>query len=139
MIRALVARHAQLLCFAVIGVVNTLVHGTILVGAVEWLALDVTLSHLMAFCVANVLSYLMNSWLTFKMALSLGRYGRFFVASMLSLGLTLLLSWVTDVYGLHYLLGFMLIVVVVPLLSFAVMKFWTFAHVPGPEQSTDNR
>lgn len=132
MIRALVARHAQLLCFALIGVANTLVHGAILVVAVEWVALEVTAAHLVAFCVANIFSYLMNSWLTFKAALSLSRYARFFLASLLSLGLTLLLAWGTDIYGLHYLLGFVLIVVVVPLLSFAVMKFWTFAHVREP-------
>ncbi|WOF77578.1 GtrA family protein [Stutzerimonas kunmingensis] len=129
MIRALFARHAQLMCFALIGVANTLVHGAILVVAVEWVALGVTVAHLLAFCVANIFSYLMNSWLTFKAALSPGRYARFFLASLLSLGLTLLLAWMSELYGLHYLLGFILIVVVVPLLSFAVMKFWTFAHV----------
>lgn len=132
MIRAFFARHAQLMCFALIGVANTLVHGAILVVAVEWVALGVTVAHLVAFCVANIFSYLMNSWLTFKAALSLSRYVRFFLASLLSLGLTLLLAWVAEVYGLHYLLGFVLIVVVVPLLSFAVMKFWTFAHVREP-------
>lgn len=129
MIRALFARHAQLLCFALIGVANTLVHGAILVVAVEWVALGVTAAHLVAFCVANIFSYLMNSWLTFKATLSPGRYVRFSLASLLSLGLTLLLAWFCDHYGLHYLLGFALIVVVVPLLNFAVMKFWTFAHV----------
>lgn len=132
MIRALFARHAQLLCFALIGVANTLVHGAILVVAVEWLALKVTLAHLLAFAVANAFSYVMNSWLTFKAALSLRRYARFFLASLLSLGLTLLLAWFCDHYGLHYLLGFVLIVVVVPLLSFAVMKFWTFAQSDQP-------
>lgn len=132
MIRALFARYAQLLCFALVGVANTLVHGAILVVAVEWVALGVTVAHLVAFCVANIFSYLMNSWLTFKAALSLSRYARFFLASLLSLGLTLLLAWVSELYGLHYLLGFVLIVVVVPLLSFAVMKFWTFAHVREP-------
>lgn len=60
----------------------------------------------------------MNSRLTFKSRLALVRYVRFFLASLLSLGLTLLLSWITDAYGLHYLLGFVLVVVLVPLFSF---------------------
>lgn len=123
MMRALFERHAQLLCFALIGVANTLVHGAVLVVTVEWVALRVTVAHLLAFSIANIFSYLMNSWLTFKTALSLRRYTRFFLVSLLSLGLTLLLAWVSDLHGLHYLLGFGLIVVVVPLLSFAGMNF----------------
>ncbi len=120
-------RNAQLLFFGLIGVANTLIHGAVLVLMVECLAVDVTASHLFAFCVANIFSYLMNSRLTFKARLALVRYVRFFLASLLSLGLTLLLSWITDAYGLHYLLGFVLVVVLVPLFSFLVMKFWAFA------------
>lgn len=120
-------RHAQFLTFAVIGVVNTLVHGSMLVIAVEWLSMDVVLAHLVAFSVANLFSYAMNSRLTFKVALSLARYIRFFLASILALGLTLLLSWLMDHFGFHYLVGFLLIIVLVPLFSFVLMKFWAFA------------
>lgn len=127
MLSALVRRHTQLLSFALIGVANTAIHGCVLVLGVEGLRLDVTLSNMIAFCVANVFSYAANSWFTFKASLSITRYARFFLASMLSLGLTLLLSWSADHYGLHYLVGFAFIVVLVPLFSFLVMKFWAFA------------
>ena len=95
--------------------------------AVEWMRSPVVLAHLFAFCVANLFSYVMNSRLTFKIPMSLVHYVRFFVASLLSLGLTLALAWVMDRYGFHYLAGFLLIVVLVPLFSFALLKFWAFA------------
>lgn len=120
-------RHGQFLTFAGIGVVNTLVHGSVLVLAVEHLGAAVVLAHLIAFCVANLFSYVMNSRLTFKTNLSLARYVRFFVASMLALGVTLILSWLIDHWGFHYLLGFLLIIVVVPIFSFMLIKFWAFA------------
>lgn len=125
---ALVRHHAQFLWFALIGITNTLIHGGILMLVVEGLRLNVTLSHLLAFCCANIFSYLMNSWLTFKAQLSLSRYARFFLASMLALGLTLLISWLADRYGLNYLIGFVFIVFLVPFLNFLTMKFWAFSN-----------
>lgn len=124
---AFVRHHAQLICFALIGIANTLIHGGILILSVEQLRLNVTLAHLLAFCCANIFSYLMNSWLTFKTAISVSRYARFFFASMLALGLTLVISWLADLYELSYLIGFILIVFLVPFINFLTMKFWAFS------------
>lgn len=104
-----------------------MIHGAVLIFAVEQLSIDVVISNLLAFCIANLSSYLMNSRLTFKKAMSFLRYLRFFLASMLSLGLTLFISWVAEFYGAHYLVGFLAIVIFVPALSFLVMKFWAFS------------
>ncbi|EKE17398.1 MAG: GtrA family protein [uncultured bacterium] len=120
-------RNSQFLFFALIGVANTMIHGAVLIFAVEQLSIDVVISNLLAFCIANLSSYLMNSRLTFKKAMSFLRYLRFFLASILSLGLTLFISWVAEFYGAHYLVGFLAIVIFVPALSFLVMKFWAFS------------
>lgn len=127
MIGEFVSRHIQFLTFAAIGVVNTLVHGSILTLAVEWMLTPVVLAHLFAFCIANVFSYVMNSRLTFRVSMTLARYIRFLAASLLALGLTLFLAWVMDRLGFQYLVGFLLIVVLVPIISFMLMKFWAFA------------
>ena len=127
MLSSFLARNVQLFCFALIGVANTLVHGLLLVLMVEKFVVDVTIAHLFAFCLANVVSYILNSRFTFRARLAVGRYARFLLASLMSLGLTLLLSWIADVSGLHYLIGFFLIVVLVPLFSFSLMRFWIFA------------
>jgi putative flippase GtrA len=122
------AGYTQFLLFALIGSVNTLVHGGILVLAVETFNADVVFAHLVAFFIANVFSYTMNSKLTFRMPLSLKYYFRFLTASMMALVLTLLLSWIMDCYGIHYLLGYGVIIVLVPLVTFLTLKLWAFAH-----------
>jgi putative flippase GtrA len=94
---------------------------------VEQLFFNVTFSHLIAFFTANIFSYFMNSLLTFKTAISWFYYLRFLMASMLSLGLTLLLSYLMDLYGFHYLVGFIFIVLLVPLFNFMCLKFWAFS------------
>ena len=113
--------------FAIIGFLNTLVHGSILITAVEYFNAAVVLAHFIAFFFANMFSYIMNSKLTFRIDLSFLHYCRFLMASMLALGLTLSLSWVTDQLGLHYLFGFLLIIVLVPALTFITLKSWAFA------------
>lgn len=127
MLKMLIKKNRQIIFFAGIGFLNTSVHGLVLVAAVEFFLLGVTVSHLMAFYVANIFSYIMNSKLTFRSELSFIRYGRFFIASLLSLGMTLLVSRLAEKYGLHYLLGFLLVIGLVPVLNFLVMKFWTFS------------
>lgn len=117
----------QFFRFALIGFINTLCHGLILTALVELLALQVVLSNFFAFLVANLLSYYMNSYFTFHRSPSFILYIKFFIASLFSLAMTLGIAWITNYYGLHYLLGFLIIIAVVPLTSFVVVKYWTFS------------
>ncbi|MGE4706361.1 GtrA family protein [Yersinia enterocolitica] len=110
-----------------IGGINTIIHGSILVLTVEVFKLEVVLSNFVSFMFANIFSYFMNTILTFKKPISFILYLRFLFASLLSLGLTLLLSSIAKYYGLHYLIGFVLIIIFVPILSFVAMKSWAFA------------
>lgn len=128
MLRKLISKHVQLIYFAGIGFCSTLIHGAVLMLGVERVFLPLTAAHFLAFCTANIFSYFLNSWLTFGAAISLSRYIRFFAVSLLSLGMTLLIAWITEASGLHYLAGFALIVLLVPIFSFLVMRFWTFAE-----------
>lgn len=125
--RERLSKHSQFLSFAAIGVANTLLHGGVLMLAVDVFLWSVTLSHLLAFAIANLFSYLLNSQFTFKRPLSFKRYWRFFMASLLSLMITLLLAKAVDLYGAHYLVGFVLVVIFVPVISFLVMRFWVFS------------
>ncbi|AFU44352.1 GtrA family protein [Acidovorax sp. KKS102] len=127
--------HTDFLLFAIIGILNTFVHGGVLMWAVEKLQLTLLLAHTLAFAVANLFSYIANSRITFKAPLSVLRYARFLLASLVALGLTLCIAWVTSRLGLHYQIGFVIIVFTVPLFSFAVIKFWAFAgHRSTPSQ-----
>ena len=124
---SLLSRHTQFFTFAAVGLANTAVHGCILVLSVEYFGLDATSSNAAAFFLANIFSYFANSKLTFKTHISLARYSRFFLASLLSLAITLTISATAEYLGMHYLIGFALIVACVPIFSFAHMKIWTFS------------
>jgi putative flippase GtrA len=113
--------------FAVVGLTNTLIHGFVLAGATQYLQLPLLVSHTVAFSVANLFSYMVNSRLTFRTPLSVLRYVRFLAASMVALALTLGIAAAADYSGLDYLYGFAIVVVTVPVFSFVVVKFWAFA------------
>lgn len=120
-------QHADFLPFAIIGAFNTCLHGLVLVWAVEKAGLHLIFAHFSAFTVANFFSYVANSKLTFKIKLSWRHYGKFLFASLLALGLTLSIAWLANHWGIHYLLGFALIVVTVPFFSFFIIKFWALS------------
>jgi putative flippase GtrA len=119
----------QFFSFALIGVANTLIHGAFLAWFIEWWKWPIPAAHAVAFGVANLFSYAVNSRWTFKTALSWVGYSRFFLSSLLSLALTLLISWLAQLQGLDYKEGFVLVVLLVPAFSFLVMKFWAFRSI----------
>ena len=120
-------RHfRQPMVFAVIGIINTAVHGTILILLVDHARWPVTLAHILAFIVANLASYGMNSRFTFHMPMSWFAYVRFLLASLLAFGLTLAIAASAELFHLHYLVGFVLIIFFVPVLNYFVLKFWAF-------------
>lgn len=111
-----------------IGFVNTGIHGAVLMGCVEIGGLPIVLSHFISFSFANVASFGLNSFYTFQTKISFRRYAKFWVASIVSLGLTLVLSWVFNELGFHYVAGFLIIAILVPIISFLMMKFWAFSQ-----------
>ena len=125
----------EMALFAVVGITNTLGHGLVLAGAVEFFQLPLLVSHTVAFGVANLFSYVINSHITFRMPLSASRYVRFLTASLVALALTLGIAAAADYLKLDYFYGFAIVVITVPVFSFVVIKFWAFAK-PRSESSS---
>ena len=109
-----------------VGVVNTAVHGLVLLLAVETLQTGPLLGNLLAFLVANVSSFLMNSYWTFKTSPTLYLYGKFFLGSFFAMCLTLIIASLFELFELHYGLGFACIVFTVPPLNYWMLKRWAF-------------
>ena len=129
----------QFLRFGLIGVANTVVHGLILVSLIEYFHFNVVMGNCAAFLTANLFSYFMNSYFTFKMQTTLFLYAKFLFASLLSLMLTLLIAWEMNHLGFHYLEGLLVIVFTVPALSYIVMKFWAFTGLNAPSIKAENK
>jgi putative flippase GtrA len=129
----------QLIRFGITGFANTAMHGLVLALAVEKLHWHPTLGHLLAFLVANQFSYQVNARWTFVAPLSVGNYVKFLSASLVALASTLSLAWIVDLLGYHYLVGFAMVVVVVPLVNFLAVKSWVFQAATDTSQRNSRR
>lgn len=120
-------KYYQFLRFALVGVANTAVHAGVVILLMETLAPPAAVANACAFIEANLMSYCINSRFTFRVPMSWLGYRRFLLVSLVSLGLTLLItSWV-EYMGWHYGVGLVMVVFIVPVLNFMVMKLWAFA------------
>jgi putative flippase GtrA len=116
----------ELMRFSAIGLVNTGIHLTVVVGLVEWIRLQPVAANGLAFGVANAFSFWANSHWTFRAAPTRARYLRFLCVSLAGLGLALAASALAAAQGWHYLAGVVLSFVLLPLLSFAANRLWTW-------------
>ena len=114
--------------FGVSGSLATTTHTGVMVLCVELLGMRPVLAVTPAFLVALLVSYGLNYRWTFGAS---GPHGvmlpRFFVVALNGFGLNLLITYlVVDVAGDWYGYALMLAVVVVPLITFVLSKFWVF-------------
>lgn len=120
-------RYLQIAQFGFIGVLNTAVHASAVIGLVEIFHLRPVAANGIAFFLANILSFFLNSKITFKAALSFIGYLRFLSVSLVSLAGTLLISWLGELYGVEYKISLVAIIFLVPAISFLALKFWAFS------------
>lgn len=118
----------QFLRFAAIGVLNTLIHLSVVMGLVESGALPPVPANGMAFVAANLFSFWANSRFTFRVAPSLRRYSRFLSVSIAGLLLALATSLIAEWQRWHYLIGVSLAFIAWPLLSFSMNRWWTWGR-----------
>jgi putative flippase GtrA len=121
------SKYHEFIRFGLVGIVNTGVHAGIVIALMETLAPPAYVANGIAFMFANVMSYCINSRFTFRTAISFRGYRKFLLVSLLSLALTLAITSLAEYSGLHYGIGLVLVICVVPVLNYLVMKLWAFA------------
>jgi putative flippase GtrA len=117
-----------LLRFGVSGGLATATHVSVFVLLVEWLGLRPLLAAGPAFVLAMLVSYGMNYHWTFSVSgphrIMLPRY---VVVALIGLGLNLGITYaVVDIAGDWYGYALLLVVMIVPLVTFLLSKFWVF-------------
>ena len=114
------------LSFACVGVVNTLIHIGMLAALVEGAGWAHPLANVGAFLVANAFSYWANSRWSFGCALSRRRYGRVLATSVVGVALSYGMMRFGDARGWHYLVSYACQLVLMPVVNFALLRWWVF-------------
>lgn len=119
--------------FLATGVFATLIHtATVLVFVALWVPTpsQVTANGV-AFVVANVFSYVVNSLWSFSAPLHGMRFLRFLTVSGLGFLGTLVMAYVAELSGLNPLEGVVLVVCTMTPVSFVLHRRWTFRGAQG--------
>lgn len=116
----------RFISFGSVGVLSTAVHVAVasaLITAAGWPA---GFANGVAFCVATVVSYSLQSRLTFRRAMSRRTLWRFVAVAAGGAAVSMAISGGAEWLGLHYLVGIALVVVSLPPLTFVAHSRWTY-------------
>ncbi|HUS49331.1 MAG TPA: GtrA family protein [Candidatus Paceibacterota bacterium] len=116
--------------FVVVGVINTLIHLSVLYILTEFFSVYYILSSLLAFLVAVTNSFIMNTLWTFKRDIkhkTITRYGKFFLISIISSFSNLFFLYLfTELFGIWYMFSQIIAIGLTLMMNFIGYKFWIF-------------
>lgn len=113
--------------FVIIGGTATCIHAAIVVASVERLGISPVAANVVAFLAANIVSYIANGRITFRKKGSWTIYLRFIGVSLLTLAVVTGISAVCEAWDISYLISLALILLVVPPISFMLIKTFAFS------------
>jgi putative flippase GtrA len=118
----------QLIRFVLVGLVAAAVY-----VAVMWLVVDklggrVLRGAFFAFVIATSVSFLGNALWSFDSRPTANKAAWFFAINTAGLGLNMLIAWLLERAGVHWLLISLTVLVVVPMFNFAGHRLITFAR-----------
>lgn len=113
--------------FCITGVANTLIHFGIVIALVELLSVFPPVANTIAFTVATLFSYTVNTLWSFGQRPGRRSLIRFWLVCLLCLSLAFCVSWLIEVLGFHYLMGVLSVIAVTVPVGFSLHHFWTYA------------
>lgn len=114
----------QFIIFIIIGVINTF-NGTIF-SYIYSSFLDANMAFLPGYISALLISYILNSFITFKEKLSFKKLIKFTISSMPNFIVQYLVVIICNAIGIHRLFAYMLAAIIGVPITFLLMKFFTF-------------
>lgn len=112
--------------FAVTGLFVTALHALIAVLFINFVAPQTPLANGVAFAVATVVSYVINTTWSFSARLHGRTLARFMLVSFGGFLLAMFVAWAAQLAGLHYLLGIGAVALIIPAFTFVLHNFWTY-------------
>lgn len=121
-----VCMRRKALRFAFSGLLVTVLHVVIASVFIENILPVPSLANGVAFVMATVISYLINTTWTFSTQLYRQNLFRFCVVSFFGFSLAVSISGAAQFYGMHYWYGIVFVVCAVPPVTFLLHNFWTY-------------
>ena len=118
----------QLIRFVLVGLVAAVVYVAIMALVIDGFGGPVLLGAFLAFVVGTAVSVLGNALWSFGARPTPGKAAWFFAINTTGLCLNMLIAWLLERAGVHYLLISLTVLVVVPLFNFAGHRLITFAR-----------
>lgn len=112
--------------FSLSGLLVTGVHVLIATLLIQLILLSPSLANGVAFMVATIVSYLINTLWSFSSPLHGRNLFRFGIVSFIGILISMLVSGAAENQGLHYCYGIALVVCIVPPVTFLLHNFWTY-------------
>lgn len=112
--------------FAVTGLFVTALHALVAVLFINYVLPLPPLANGVAFAVATVVSYWVNTSWSFSSRLHGRTLVRFLMVSGAGFLLAILSAWAAQMAGLHYLLGIGAVALTIPVFTFVLHNFWTY-------------
>nr|WP_218583365.1 GtrA family protein [Pseudomonas atagonensis] len=112
--------------FAVTGLFVTALHALVAVLFINLIADQPPLANGVAFAVATVVSYVINTTWSFSARLHGKTLMRFMLVSAGGFLLAMFVAWAAQIAGLHYLLGIAAVALTIPAFTFVLHNFWTY-------------
>lgn len=112
--------------FAVTGLFVTALHALVAVLFINFVSPQPPLANGVAFVVATVVSYVINTTWSFSARLHGRTLLRFLMVSAGGFVLAMLVAWAAQMAGLHYLSGIVAVALTIPAFTFVLHNFWTY-------------
>jgi len=118
----------QLIRFFAVGGLAAVTYVAIMAIVVDGFGGRVLLGAFLAFVIATLVSFVGNALWSFGARLTSAKAAMFFAVNTIGLGLNMLIAWLLERAGVHYLLISLTVLIVVPLFNFAGHRLITFAR-----------
>jgi putative flippase GtrA len=118
----------QLIRFFAVGGLAAVTYVAIMALVVDGFGGRVLLGAFLAFVIATLVSFVGNALWSFGARPTPAKAAMFFAVNTVGLGLNMLIAWLLERAGVHYLLISLTVLIVVPLFNFAGHRLITFAR-----------
>jgi len=112
--------------FSITGIFITSVHVAVATLLVKYLNSLPPLANGVAFAVATLMSYLINTLWSFSERLRGRTLFRFTTVSIFGFCLVILISWMAHELGFNYMVGICAVVIIMPPTTFVLHNYWTY-------------